>query len=169
MVLGVWSRRRGEETSPSRELFLVLFFLYILVVIALTVAPMAASINSRATYNLIPLVNMFSWLPLGSVSTAEWIRFYLENILGNLFLLMPLGIFLPTLYNRFRRFQTVFLIAFLTTVLIESIQFISQYFGGVRTADVDDVILNTLGACGGFYVFKLFFGTPPETAEVAEC
>ncbi len=135
----------------------------------LTIAPMAASINIEATYNLVPLVNMFSWLAPGSVSPAEWVKFYLENILGNLFLLMPLGFFLPLISKSFRRFRNVCLTAFATTVLIESIQFVSQYFGSVRTADVDDVILNTLGACGGFYIFRLLYGLLDGPVEPAEC
>lgn len=40
-------------------------------------------------------------------------------------------------------------------MIIEVLQYISMYFGNRRFVDIDDVILNTLGALIGFEIFKL--------------
>jgi len=76
----------------------------------------------------------------------------LENVLGNIVLFFPLGVFLPLLSQRLRSFKSVFLIALAFSFSIELTQFIWQHFGNYRSVDIDDIILNTLGGVLG-YVF----------------
>jgi glycopeptide antibiotics resistance protein len=69
-------------------------------------------------------------------------------------MLLPLGIYLPLLYKKLRKlsgFFTVLLISFLVSVGIELLQLATNY----RSTDVDDVILNTSGACAGFFLYQL--------------
>lgn len=69
-------------------------------------------------------------------------------------MLLPLGIYLPLLYTRFRKahsFFTVLLICFLVSVGIEFLQLATSY----RSADIDDVILNTLGGGTGVLIYLL--------------
>jgi glycopeptide antibiotics resistance protein len=74
------------------------------------------------------------------------------QIIGNLVMLLPLGIYLPFLYKRISGFFGVALIAFLVACTIEGLQLITSF----RSADVDDILLNTLGACIGFLAYKFF-------------
>jgi glycopeptide antibiotics resistance protein len=78
------------------------------------------------------------------------------NTLGNLALLLPLGILLPVLSSRFRSLKRVLLVALCLSVSIETIQFILRFFGNPRQVDIDDVILNTLSACLGFALYRGF-------------
>jgi len=48
----------------------------------------------------------------------------------------------------------VLLFALLLSLSVESIQFLLRFFGNPRAVDIDDVILNTLGACVGFALYK---------------
>lgn len=77
-----------------------------------------------------------------------------RQMIGNAIMLLPLGIFIPLL-NRKRRkvsdFFGVLLIAFIVSFGIEVLQLATNY----RSTDVDDVILNTLGACAGFLIYQL--------------
>jgi glycopeptide antibiotics resistance protein len=73
------------------------------------------------------------------------------QIVGNLAMLFPLGIYLPFLYRRMSHFFIVVFVAFLISVTIELLQLATSY----RSADVDDVFLNTLGAGAGFLFFAL--------------
>jgi len=73
------------------------------------------------------------------------------QIVGNFFMLFPLGIYLPLLYKKCSNIFAVFLVSMLTSTLIETLQLITRF----RSADVDDVFLNTLGACAGFIFFKV--------------
>src|SRR4030095_7420886 len=74
-----------------------------------------------------------------------------KQIVGNLVMLFPLGIYLPILYKRLNNFFLVLLVSLLFSVLIEFFQLATRF----RSADVDDVILNTTGAIVGFLMFRM--------------
>ncbi|MEW4568835.1 VanZ family protein [Tautonia sp. JC769] len=66
------------------------------------------------------------------------------NLLGNLALLAPLGIIGPWFWGAAKRWELpgVLIAGFVLSVSIEA----TQYACGHRMADVDDVLLNTIGA-----------------------
>jgi glycopeptide antibiotics resistance protein len=77
-----------------------------------------------------------------------------KQVAGNFIMLFPLGIYLPLLYRKLRKasgFFVVLLISFLVSVGIELLQLATNY----RSTDIDDVILNTMGACLGFFIYQL--------------
>ena len=76
-----------------------------------------------------------------------------KQVVGNFIMLLPLGIYLPLLYKRLRRFSgfvAVLFICLFVSIGIELLQLITSY----RSADIDDVILNTLGGCLGFIIYQ---------------
>jgi glycopeptide antibiotics resistance protein len=80
-----------------------------------------------------------------------------RQILGNLMLLFPLGFFLPLLYKVSSIKKFIF-ISFLITLFIEVTQLFVSFVTPwtvvyARSFDVDDLILNTLGAVAGYYAF----------------
>ena len=84
--------------------------------------------------------------------TIEIYQTFGKQILGNFVMLLPLGIYLPLFYTRLRKaysFFAVLLICFLVSVSIELLQLATSY----RSADIDDVILNTLGGGTGFIIY----------------
>ena len=80
--------------------------------------------------------------------------FCLRNTLGNVALFMPLGILLPLIDTRFRTFKRVLLFALAMSLVIETVQFVLRFVGNPRAVDIDDVLLNTLGACLGFLIYR---------------
>jgi len=74
-----------------------------------------------------------------------------KQILGNLVMLLPLGIYLPLLYKKISRFVPVLLVSLLVAVFIEVLQLATSF----RSVDIDDVLLNTSGACIGYLIYKL--------------
>lgn len=76
-----------------------------------------------------------------------------KQIIGNFIMLLPLGIFLPLLYKRISGFFGVLLISLLASATIELLQLITSF----RSTDVDDIFLNTLGACTGFLIYKFIW------------
>ena len=86
--------------------------------------------------------------------TIEIYQTFGKQILGNFVMLLPLGIYLPLFYTRLRKvysFFAVLLICFLVSASIELLQLATSY----RSADIDDVILNTLGGGTGFIIYLL--------------
>ena len=93
--------------------------------------------------NLIPL--FWLWEP---IFTGK--NFYLDQVALNLIMFAPIGILIPMLL-RSCKLKTIFIIAIISSLTIE---FIQPFFG--RCTDIDDLILNTLGAVIGFIMLKLF-------------
>lgn len=85
--------------------------------------------------NLIP----FYWI-------AEGVRPYIENIL----LFIPLGFMLPCIWKKYEVFWKTALSGITLSLIIE----LSQLFNR-RITDIDDLLMNTLGAFIGWVIFRL--------------
>lgn len=85
------------------------------------------------------------------------------QIVGNFFLLFPLGIYLPLLYKKLSNFFLVLLTSIFVSAFIEFLQLITRR----RSADVDDILLNAAGACAGYFVYKLI-SAAVTTARIAK-
>ena len=66
----------------------------------------------------------------------------------NFFLFVPIGFLVPLLWKQYRTENHVLLFGFGTSFAIE----VLQMFCG-RTTDVDDLLMNTLGALIGYWMF----------------
>lgn len=76
-------------------------------------------------------------------------RGFLVNFCGNLVGFMPFGFLLPALLGKRVTLRTVSLASLGLSLLIEG----AQWGLGTRVADVDDLILNTIGGGMGFGLF----------------
>ena len=141
------SRKRSNLNFFTKHLvWKNLFMLYILMVINVTMFPLLIdtqrTVDVFASTNLIPFketISSFNDL-LSSFSTIFAIRIFLINVLGNIILFMPLGFLLPIINQNFNNIKSIFKISLLSTISIESIQFITSLFGGTRATDIDDII-----------------------------
>lgn len=97
-------------------------------------------------YNLIPFVEIRRfWIyreQLGGFALFT-------NIVGNVLGFVPFGFILPVILPRFRNGFLIILSGFSVSLTVEIIQLISR----VGCFDVDDLILNTLGAAAGYLLF----------------
>ena len=76
-----------------------------------------------------------------------------ENLAGNLLVFVPLGFLLPLLSEELRRFSDVLLNAFTFVLGIE----VFQLFSAFGAFDVDDILLNCLGAILGYGFYKVVY------------
>jgi glycopeptide antibiotics resistance protein len=146
-----------RNASTTRGLLIKFFAAYLLVVAALTIVPTHVSSFSRPQsnhINLVPVVYSFTCFLQDQRAHPHLARFCLKNALGNIALFLPLGILLPLVSDRWRSLKRVVLLACCLSVSIETIQFFSAYIGSPRAVDIDDVLLNTLGACLGFVIYR---------------
>ncbi len=101
--------------------------------------------------NLIPfksILGYFNRLVQNTINT----NIVVTNLLVNLILFLPMGMAIPILCKeKINKFWKFLLFIILLTVLIEILQFITL----MGASDIDDVILNTIGACIGYEIIRI--------------
>lgn len=161
-IANISKEKYGKKLSYKAELILFLFYIYVISVMTLTIIPLPFSrfnfFTKEAGVNLIPVINTVNDLR-ETLSRNENIstEHTFQNLFGNIILFIPLGIFLPFLSYRYRSLINVVVFAFISSASIETIQFIERQFEIYRFVDIDDVILNTLGAILGFVIIHNLF------------
>lgn len=137
--------KRKNTVEAKRELIINIFFMYLLTVLYVTLNPFhftPPSINGNI--NLVPYVQLhyqYTYKP-----PIFWILY----TLGNIMMFMPFGYLFPRIYQKRFRMLVTISIATLCSLLIE----ITQYFFTIdRAADIDDLLLNIIGAIVGYILF----------------
>ena len=98
--------------------------------------------------NLIPFKVLFE--TYNEVFINGYINYFLINFIGNITIFMPIGFFIPLLWDISNK--KVILTGFLSSLFIE----LSQLFL-IRGTDVDDLILNILGTILGLLVYGFLY------------
>lgn len=131
--------------------------LYLLILFALLF--LKRKVGSFQSLNLIPFRSITEYLFSDDILSKS---FALSNILGNVVIFVPLGLYIMLMNKNKSIIVNTFIIA-LTSTLVEVAQFIFK----VGAADIDDVILNTIGGFIGailFYVIHLIFKSKTKSA-----
>ena len=162
------ARTSGYRLSFGRELLLLTFVLYLSGLAAVTLIPSRSSraaVEATDGFKLRPDLTSLT-CPSATPSTgAAAGRFCMRNAAGNLALFIPLGFLMPLVWRRLR-FRDGILIAIGCSVGIELLQYLSRMVGSKRLADVNDVILNVVGACLGLALGMLLRWRPGGHAAV---
>jgi glycopeptide antibiotics resistance protein len=123
--------------------------------------------EARATaiyhHNGVPLATLRMQLD-GGITPFE-----VRNLVGNLLLLLPLGIYGPILTPRLRSFGAILVAGVALSALIElgQLAVATAYGFPVRVADVDDVLLNTLGVLIGYVLWRAWSAIPSVDSDHA--
>lgn len=140
MIFRVAQKKKGITFSKGNLLMIVVFSIYVYGVYHFTGAGTIYD-GIRYQFELPYQINIIPF------SKEIDIVSYLLNIL----LFIPLGVIVPIVWKKMQKLTNVIGIGFFFTILIE----ISQLLNNRRT-DIDDIILNILGAVIGYGIFKLF-------------
>lgn len=101
--------------------------------------------------NYIPFATIFSFLERVNENSIN-IDIVVRNIAANLMMFIPMGMALPVLFEKkFDKCWKVLLFVAILVLVIETIQFVT--FSGL--VDIDDLILNVLGAIIGYGIVHL--------------
>lgn len=100
------------------------------------------------TYNLIPFKSIYEYL----FSTHLAIIFALTNVVGNIIIFIPLGMYLQV----FKRNKKIFDCITLTCVISLCVE-VTQYILGIGAFDIDDIILNTVGGLLGIIIYRIVY------------
>ena len=125
-----------ENFVLHKELLMLCFIIYILLLYYIV----TFQDNNYGTNNFVPFREIFRY----DINS----KLFLKNVIGNVLLFVPFGIFVTYYIKNDKVYQTLFL-----SILVScSIEFAQSVIG--RTADIDDVILNTIGGILGYIIFK---------------
>ena len=129
-------KNNNEKLVFYKEFSNLLFIIYILLLYELLTR---AELNTVRGYNLVPFSEMFRY-EIGSTS------FYL-NVVGNIVIFIPFGYLIST-YIKPKRILSILIVSVISSATVE---FVQLCIG--RSFDVDDIILNSLGAIIGFLIY----------------
>ena len=101
----------------------------------------------ESSVNLIPFKTIIGYTKDIFTSLLDTSNIF-ANLLGNLVCMMPFALFIPMLFKKINNTKKFLITILCITLGIELIQFIT--FSG--SCDIDDIILNTLGA---FIMYKI--------------
>ena len=119
-----------------REFIMFCFIIYILLLYYIV----TFQDNNYGTNNFVPFREIFRYHYTS--------KLFIKNVLGNILLFIPFGIFV----TRFLKTKKIIPTLIISILVSSSIEYAQIRIG--RTADIDDVILNTLGGLIGAYIYK---------------
>lgn len=102
--------------------------------------------------NYIPFKTIGNYLKL-YINNSINRSIIVENIFGNLLLFAPLGILIPCVFTGVRKFRYFFIIIFCIVVGSEVMQMYTRW----GSCDIDDIILNLVGAIVFYGLWSLSF------------
>ncbi len=142
------------ESKLKKRLYRIIkivFVFYLLVLIRVILFKDAPLYNlfggiglGLRSVSIVPFASIIDMIFDNTISLARLI----QNIGGNIVLFIPLGIFIPLIFNKSNK--AVILSGFAISLCFEVFQFIFT----IGNSDVDDIILNVLGTIIGFFIFK---------------
>lgn len=150
VIIFITVKRRKSRVLP--ELFTLVFGLYMVALFSLTGLTLENWIKTdvRLTdINFMPFKTISS-VGQSAANQSFWNIVLNENILGNLLLFVPFGFLLPLVWPEKNECVGTIFSGFILSLFIEA----CQLFVG-RSCDIDDLILNTLGAFAGYLVYAL--------------
>ena len=130
-------------TKKQRVICLIIFVIYILIVLYITVFRFGFYYDERRL-NLTLFTDLIK--VFRNSGAGEFIRLFL----GNIGWFVPFGFLLPMLIKR-KNMIFIMVTGMTFSFLIEAMQYI--FYKGV--AELDDFILNTLGVAIGYLIYRL--------------
>lgn len=132
-----------KRLKVSKVALWSIFFIYTIVVLGATLGIRSSGYGGNINLHLFS-----SYIAaFNSFSKVEW-----RNIILNILMFVPLGVILPLIFVKCRKFWVTYLVGFLSTVFLELIQLVT----GRGIFELDDIFNNTLGCIIGYGIVMIF-------------
>jgi len=154
LILSRYQKEEAKKEKIMRGCTWVLFSMYLIFLFALLfVLGRGHQAPSPELYKLY-LQRNTNFIPFKSITGYArifWRQPYaMVNLVGNLFAFAPMGFFLPVLFKTMRGPLKFPLLVTLLVILVEALQLVTL----TGACDIDDVLLNTLGAVAVFMLVR---------------
>ena len=138
------SYKKGHKNTLAHVVLTFVFCFYLLGILTMTGIWWFQSFSPRFVW--IPFIDMLR----GPIDTAL-----------NILLFIPLGLFLPLLYEKFDKIRHIAFAGFLISLSVEIVQMF-----GCGITDINDLITNTVGVCIGYFVYLMVSKIAPKTRRM---
>ena len=160
---GLFLSKYKKNNKPMKINLWIFFILYVMLFITLTLFDGFygrrgfTSIHwtkdlfrnyMQNSMNIIPFKTIIGYMKFTNNTS---IRIIITNIVGNIIACMPFAFFLPLLFKRQNNLKLFTLTMILIVLIIELLQFITLS----GSFDIDDLILNVLGAIILYMILKI--------------
>lgn len=155
--------------SKKHIIIKVLFYVYVIIMlwlllgqrlVALTIYNYSEQIKNNI--NLIPFITIERYLTLIKYTPNLYLaKHAIINLLGNIVMFIPLGIFVPATIKKTRNYLIFILYIIITITLVEVV----QLFTLLGSCDIDDLIFNTIGASIGYLIFLIIYRCTHRTVK----
>ena len=162
MIVEIKKEKDIQEKSKIRNFWLkILFIIYCLLLITVLFLNneyrmggfeniSTFSKEHFETSNIIPFSTIIGYIS-GTISNDINTSIVIINLVTNLLLFAPMGFFIPILFqDKIKNIKQFIAMIIILTLLVEILQFIT-YRG---STDIDDIILNTIGASIVYMLMK---------------
>ncbi|KNY30518.1 VanZ family protein [Pseudobacteroides cellulosolvens] len=152
---------KNKQIYIAKEIVINSFAMYIIFLTGITLFPVTIY-WIKQKYYISPYVEYTPFKHIfESIDNGVPVRFIAKNLIGNIFLTTPIGLFLPLIWrNKFKTFRSILLFGIIISFSIEVLQYIEGIvFPSIytRASDINDIILNTIGTLLGYFVFNNLF------------
>lgn len=103
----------------------------------------------RNSSNFVPFKTITTYI-LAMFDSSMNMYIPIENLFGNFMMFMPMGIYLPYLFKHLNKFSRFTISLIIMLIVIEVVQVVTR----LGSFDIDDFILNMLGAWIGYGIWK---------------
>lgn len=142
IILLIYKILKREEITISHSIWTFILLFYIYLVFFITGSGTIWDIIDKGGLELSIQSAKISLIPFSSDGFFTYIM--------NIIMLMPLGFLVPYIWKNFRNIYKVTIIGFLFSLFIEISQIPTN-----RAVDIDDLIMNTIGAMLGYTIWKM--------------
>lgn len=139
-LMKIYQRKNGKVLEQKSRNAIILFVIYTTVVLQIAIL-----------FRPIGTINKIDWIPF---DTPGGVRYIILYALANALMFLPVGILVPLIWKKISRLRMILLVGFCGSFLIEICQFLLQC-GVFQT---EDLLMNTLGAGIGYWIYKRRIG-----------
>jgi glycopeptide antibiotics resistance protein len=147
LSLFIGTRKKGYRAG--QYFLLITFAIYLLAVIHLVFFPIEVwlGVNKSTQPFWLVILQEINFIPILTIDIPGFVL--------NILMLLPFGMYLPLLNSKIVSAKKAAKYGFFLSLSIEVLQLTLEIaLGSGRTADINDIIANTLGAAVGYLIIK---------------
>lgn len=138
-IIIIKSKKNADKINKKHLVWVYIFLVYLF--LCLTTAGIG-SVWDIGRYESIIRTKEINFIPFSSEGMITYIL--------NIIMFMPLGFLLPLIWKNMRKLNTVVVTSLVYSFFIEICQLFNR-----RNTDIDDLLMNVVGAIIGFFIYKI--------------